>query len=174
MLLVGVGDGIVSTILRLLGYEVTTFDFDRDLKPDIVGSVTEIEKIVDRKYDCVVCCQVLEHLPFENFEKVIRQFRKIAGKRVILSLPYRRRRLLTLKMAAVPKIKVRAKILVPCLLRHGFRFEIEGFNEHYWEIGINRKECSRRNIRRILAKYFTIEREFNPVENVYHVFWVLG
>lgn len=173
ILLIGVGDGIVSTALETLGYKVTTFDFDESLKPDIVGSVTEIEKIVKQKYDCVVCCQVLEHLPFENFEKVIRQFRKIAKKRLVLSLPYCRRRLLVLKMA-VPKIKIRAKILVPLWLRYGFRFEVEGGHEHYWEIGINRKECSKRNIRRILEKYFTIEKEFNPVENVYHVFWVLG
>ena len=173
ILLVGVGDGIVSTTLRLMGYEVTTFDFDASLNPDIVGSVTEIAKIVDQQYDCIICCQVLEHLPFDNFENVIKQFRKIAKKRVVLSLPCRRRRLLVLKME-VPKVKIRTKILMPIRFKHGFRFEVEGFHEHYWEIGINRKEYSRKNIRRILAKYFRVEREFNPVENLYHVFYILS
>lgn len=72
---------------------------------------------------------------------------------------------MVLIMAAVSKIEIWAKILVLCLLRHGFRFEVEGFHEYYWEIGISR-ETLRRNIRKILSKYFRVEKEFSKLDKM--------
>lgn len=173
ILLIGIGDGVVVDTLRKCGKEVVTFDFDKSLNPDIYGSVTEIETILKKKYDCIMCCQVLEHLPFSEFEKVIEQFSHLVNEKVIVSLPYCRKRIFLLNMFA-PKIHtVHGKILIPQKLKHGFRFDVEGGGEHYWELGIEKKENSRKNVRKVLQKYMGIEKEFNPIENVYHVFYIL-
>ena len=86
ILLVGVWDWIVSDILNKIGYNVTSFDFDEGLKPDIIWDVTKIDEIVQKKYDVVVCCQVLEHIPFEMFESTIKKISKITDN-LVLSLP---------------------------------------------------------------------------------------
>ena len=142
------------------------------MNPDIVGSVTDIEKIVDKKYDCILCCQVLEHLPFEMLDNVLSQFQKITNKNVIISLPNNDFRLITAKVF-LPFIRnFSFKILFPKFWHRHFRLEKEGFGEHYYEVGAF-KECKDKNIRKIMNQYFQIVNKFNPIENVYHIFYIL-
>lgn len=170
ILLIGIGDNIVPSILKQFGKKVTLFDFDSKLNPDIEGSVLEINKLVKEKYDLIICCQVLEHMPFSNFEKTIKKFSKISNK-VILSLPYCNSNILTSKIK-LPKIKtIKIKLLIPKILLKGFRLEKEGNHEHYWEVGI--KNSRKKDIRNILKKYYKIKKEFNPIENTYHIFYIL-
>lgn len=72
VLIIGVGDGIVPNIIKILNSQinVVTFDFAQDLKPDIYGDVRKLSLIVTEQFDAIICCQVLEHLPFEEFENV--------------------------------------------------------------------------------------------------------
>lgn len=172
ILLVGIGDGIVVNILKNLGYQVATLDFDKNLNPDIVGTVTDIGKIVTEKYDCIMCCQVLEHIPFEYLENVLRQFKKITNKNIIISLPLNHLKLLKAKIYLPFIHDISIKILIPKFWQHKYRLEKEGWGEHYYEIGINKK-CNRKAIRKIMKEHFNIIHEFNPIENVYHVFFVL-
>ena len=46
VLLIGKGDGIVANVLRSMNIHVDIFDFDADLKPDIVGDVVDIDEIL--------------------------------------------------------------------------------------------------------------------------------
>src|SRR5690349_4581901 len=61
---IGTGNGIVNFILKQGGFPVTTIDIDEKLRPDIFGSVLSMP-IKDESYDLALCCQVLEHLPYE-------------------------------------------------------------------------------------------------------------
>lgn len=162
VLVVGVGDGIVSGILAKY-ISVKTVDIDVKLKPDVVASVTELP-LGDTAFDLVLCAQVLEHIPFENFERALLELKRVAKKRVIISLPH-----------FSPQVKVKFK--VPYLPEVQFAFKIpfpikHVFNgEHYWEIG--KREYSAGRIKKIIRQYFKIEREFIPFDNQYHHFYIL-
>lgn len=90
-LLVGKGNGIVDFILDRCGVTITTLDMRAALEPDIVASVEEIPS-EDGSFDCVLCCQVLEHLPFEKFRNCLAELKRVcaADGTLILSLPDQR------------------------------------------------------------------------------------
>ena len=88
ILVIGIGDGIVVDVLKKYK-SVTTFDFEKDLHPDILGSVEDFSKLVTKDYDCIICCQVLEHLPFEKFESIVKNISSHTKEKFILSLPNR-------------------------------------------------------------------------------------
>src|SRR5258706_10905902 len=83
---VGPGSGFVTEWLRRAGVEVKTLDLDPELKPDLVGSVTEIP-LEDDAADAVVCCQVLEHLPFEQLAPALSEMGRVTRRAAVISLP---------------------------------------------------------------------------------------
>lgn len=84
---VGKGTGTLAALMKHKGYKYTTLDIDKDLNPDIVGNVTNIP-IKPNSYDSVCAFEVLEHLPFSEFPKALRELRRVSKKYVIISLPY--------------------------------------------------------------------------------------
>ena len=67
---IGKGNGIVSNTLKQAGFKVTTADIAEDLKPDKICSIDELSKCFkENSFDLVLCCEVLEHLPFNMFDK---------------------------------------------------------------------------------------------------------
>ena len=85
---VGIGNAFVSDYLKKIGYHVTTCDFDERLKPDIVADIRELA-IMDRDFDIVTAFEVLEHIPFEDFDKTLKKLKEVSSKFVVISLPYR-------------------------------------------------------------------------------------
>ena len=84
---IGVGNGFVSEFLRKTGIDVKTFDINPDLQPDVVAPVQEVGDFIEPgEYDLISCCEVLEHLPFEEFEPIVREFSCLA-ERLFLTLP---------------------------------------------------------------------------------------
>lgn len=170
VLLIGIGDGIVSNIIsKICGdIEVTTFDFSYELKPDIYGDIRELSSHLERKYDTIVCCQVLEHLPFEEFDKVLSQIRmclKDNGK-LILSLPDSGAQIkLLLDIPRFPDIKFLCKI--PKIWHKKFNFD----GEHYWEIN-STWMYSVTKIRKVINEYFVVENEYLVNNNSYHRFYI--
>lgn len=84
---IGPGNGIVSFILRKKGYKVVTVDIDESVEPDFVASVESLP-FHDNSFDTVVCCQVLEHLPWDKFSVSLREIRRVTRKWCIISLPH--------------------------------------------------------------------------------------
>jgi len=70
LLVIGIGDRIVVDILEKEISEIKTFDIDENLKPDVIGSVENLP-FKDNQFDVILCAEVLEHLPFEKFEKCL-------------------------------------------------------------------------------------------------------
>jgi len=128
---VGIGNGLVSYMLRKAGVEVTTLDFDPSLEPDIVASVTDMP-VADSSFDVVACFEVLEHLPFQNFIGALRELRRVSSEHVVLSLPDRTR-MYTVE-TVLPKLgRRRFSFGAPFLPSTDHTFN----GEHYWEIGRN-------------------------------------
>ncbi len=85
---VGLGAGTVAAILRSRGLSVTTFDFDPEVRPDLVGSVQELARHVPPKsFDLVLCAEVLEHLPFALLPACGEQLAAVAREHVLIGLP---------------------------------------------------------------------------------------
>ncbi|MDR0733165.1 MAG: class I SAM-dependent methyltransferase [Dysgonamonadaceae bacterium] len=164
-LIVGIGDDIVGRVLAEQGVQVYTFDFDKNLHPDFWGDVVEIDTVLrDKRFDVILCCQVLEHLPYDKFEPVLQQLQRHA-KNVIISLPY---------SAIKYKIDVHLPIVKTVKLTihiHKFfkRHKFDG--QHYWEIGT--RGYTKRRIRNSMEKFFTVAKWYVAPYNAYHVFFIL-
>ena len=161
---VGVGDGVVSGYVRRHSdISYTTVDFAADLSPDIVADVRSLP-LEDNSFDTVCAFQVLEHLPFQDFETCLRELTRVAKNYVIISLPHFSHPLkFSLKVPLIPEIKI--CIRLPHRKAHVFD------GQHYWEIG--KKGYSASRIRRVLRSFGAIEREITPFENPAHHFFVL-
>jgi ubiquinone/menaquinone biosynthesis C-methylase UbiE len=69
-----------------MGVSVTVLDIDPDLEPDIQASVENMP-LKENAFDVSVCCQVLEHLPFERFTVALKEIRRVTRSHLVLSLP---------------------------------------------------------------------------------------
>ncbi len=159
---IGVGNGIVSQVIRQLGIELTTLDIDAKLQPSIVGSVTSIP-LPDTSVDVVLCAEVLEHLPFDVFETCIAEIARVAKEGAVISLP---RWGYTMRLLwSMPFWKGGWAYKLP------FTKPITPGGEHCWEIGRTGYPLAR--IQAVLKKHFIVERTWLSVWMPYHQFFVL-
>jgi len=164
---IGIGNGTVSDYLRKTGIQVTTCDSNKNLFPDVVADVRKLP-FKDGFFDSVLACQVLEHIPFDDFEKALFELNRVSRKNVIISLPdtyyYAEG---TLKIV-IPFFERQIHFLInfPFL-----RKKIVNKEEHFWEIGL--KKFPKNKIVKILNKYFKTIKEFKPILNANRHFFIL-
>ena len=93
---VGKGNGFVSDFLTKAGYNVTTLDINPALQPDVVGSLFDLDQHFNQgQFDLVVCAEVLEHLPFEDFAAATKQLAfACRGGNALVTIPRAQRILL--------------------------------------------------------------------------------
>ena len=163
---IGLGFGLVAHCLKKLGFKVITMDIDARLKCDIVGSVLSIP-CSDHAFDLVAAFQVLEHLPYENFLKALREIHRVTRRYAVLSLPDCRRAYRF--EIQIPKIGD-FKILIP-LPR--LKTPIHCFDgQHYWEIGKAGYPLWR-VLEDIHRSGFRVVKCYRVFEMPYHCFFVL-
>lgn len=171
ILLVGVGDGLVPHYLReVLGLTVTTCDIDSDLKPDVVGDVRALP-FADGAFDAVAVYEVLEHLPFAEFDGALKEIARVSSGAVVVSLPHRHTGVdMVLKFPYIRSLLrrdfLRLLLTVPITFP-GFAVS----KQHYWEI--EREVTTLGDVRAALKKHFTIEREERAELDAYRHFFVL-
>ncbi len=167
---IGPGSNLVSRELGNIGYKVTTCDFDNSVEPDVVADVRKLPFEND-SFDCIMACQVLEHIPFEDFEKVVGDLARITKKYAIISLPNR---------STGFELVFKMPFMQTLFKRRFFDLNIEfpvrfpGFAEsdqHYWEI--DHFTTSKKKVRQIFGRHFAIKDEFQPPLNKYHRFFIL-
>jgi hypothetical protein len=166
---IGPGSKLVSNELSRLGYDVTTCDFDVSINPDIVCDVRDLPK--NKKYDVIMACQILEHIPYEAFEKVMDDFYEISNKYVVVSLPRRSTGFnIVMKIPFIQTLFKRKFFDISMQLPLRF----PGFKEsgqHYWEI--DGWTTGLKKVRKSLKSRFTIHTEFSPPLYKYHRFFIL-
>lgn len=163
---VGVGNKTVSNFLSKVGLDVTTFDYDESLDPDVVGDVTNLSNYFKpNSFGVILCAEVLEHLPFEYFDKVLKELNFVSAKYVVLSLPY-------------AGIILPFRIKLPALKEINFNLRIPIFwkehkfdGQHYWVIGTRGYKYGK--IKKTLQDYFFIKKTYCPPEHPNHHFFIL-
>lgn len=133
---IGPSHGFVTEYLRKFGVSVTTLDYKKEYSPDILGSVLDMP-IPDNSFDMVIICEVLEHLPYEDFPRALGEIRRITRRSVLLSEPDSRHMLLGVQLK-VPFLKPKQVMLK--VYRGGTPFVDKG---HHWEIGVKGFPLSR-------------------------------
>ncbi len=81
----GPGTGFLSNYLKMKGYNILTLDIDREKSPDVVIDALHFHPLKMLDYFCAF--EVFEHLPYAEFEIVIKNLSKCINKGFILSLP---------------------------------------------------------------------------------------
>ncbi len=138
-------------------------DIAEDLHPDILGSIASIP-LPDSSYDAVCAFEVLEHLPFSEFEKGLSEMNRVSKKYVLISLPHFGPPIkLSFKIPLLKEVRLSLKLPIP--LRHEFN------GQHYWEIG--KYGYSSLKIRKSIEKHFLILKDFIPFDSQYHHFYIL-
>lgn len=162
---IGPGNGLLSACLRRAGIPVTTVDINQALEPDICAPLDELHAHIGEKFDLVVCCEVLEHMAFSEFDANLDHLRR-AGDRLFMTLPNGRRTMGIGGIAKIPKLGSRIfdlNIVTPVLT------VIEG-GPHFWEVD-RAPECSRKSIVRRLSRRYGTVRSGRFALNPYHIYF---
>ncbi|MFA7302339.1 MAG: class I SAM-dependent methyltransferase [Candidatus Paceibacterota bacterium] len=171
VLIVGVGDGVVPTLLKKDPHlTVTTCDIDAELAPDLVGDICALP-CADGAFDAVCAFEVLEHMPWEESRKAIAELARVSKGAVLISVPHRRTGIeLAIRFPFMRSLLrrdvVRVAFLVP------IRFPKGVSKQHYWEI--DGRTTTLRMFRGLLSPLFKRRREVTAVLDPYRRFFVLG
>ena len=166
---VGIGNGLVANYLKQLGTNIITLDIDRRLNPDCIGSVSNIP-FTKNNFELVACFEALEHLPFEEFSKALKEIHRVTYKFAILSLPDCTRAYQL--YLHIPKTKINSlKKLIP--IPRWMSFKDIFHDDHYWEIGYYTYPLSK-IITNIESVGFNIYKTYRVFEYPYHRFFILN
>ena len=161
---VGAGDRVFGNFIKNnTTVQYVCVDIAEDLHPDVVGSVLALP-FADKSHDVVCAFEVLEHLPFEQFDKALTELARVARTHVAISIPHFGPMFsFSLKLPFLPQIRLAFKIPFP--KRHAFN------GQHYWELG--KRGYTASLIRQKLSAHGDIVRDFIPFGNPYHHFFVV-
>ena len=163
LLEIGKGNGFVCDFLKKSGIEVTTLDINPNLEPDIVGSITDLDQYFSPgQFDCILCSEVLEHIPLVHFEPSLKQMAAISRKNVVITLPVFQRSLLDFQARfKIGKMKHREM---------GLRIPFKGkgmFAGHHWEINHSKETKISRNKRARSSNSKNNRKRYHPL----HPYW---
>lgn len=122
---IGIGNGLLSFLLKQTGLNVTTLDYDRRLNPDINALVTRIP-CDDEAFDLAACFEVLEHLPYDQFQTAMGEIRRVVKRYVVLSLPDTR----AFIKLHIPLLARKRLWELPMFFARQHRYD----GQHYWEL----------------------------------------
>ena len=141
-----------AAILRTWNVDVTVMDIDPALSPDVLGSVDDLSMFDDKQFDIIIASHVLEHLPFEYFDRCLSEISRVT-KSALIYLPF---------ACLVPELR----LSIEPIFRKSFRLRIPLFwknhkfnGEHYWEIGVKGHSLS--NTRQVIARRFDIIADYH-------------
>lgn len=161
---IGPGSGVFRSYLRSAGVEVSTLDIDGSRGVDYVADITKLDAALPPglTFDAVCAFQVLEHLPFAEFETCLANIARRARPHVFVSLPYRGLRVRWSMWWGDHHLTLGHKLMLPW--RH------RPIPEHHWELGW---PYTARKVTKVIARQLdVVSRGFLP-ENPYHYLWQL-
>ena len=89
-LIIGPGDNIVPVVLKHLIPDAVVETYDIKNSPTYKGDLCDFSFVVgDKSWDCILCCQVLEHIDFSKFENIVDMISRHSNKQIIISVPHK-------------------------------------------------------------------------------------
>jgi len=133
--------GLVTAMLASAGYEVTTFDIAA--KPPsalgaqghIQGDLAALDPVGIRGFDAILCCETLEHLPWNDVGGVLARLAASGAPYLVMSVPYEGAQIGWSFYANAHTLRHR---LFTRWLRSLQRFRIASHTDidaHKWEVG---------------------------------------
>ena len=165
---IGVGNKLVYNQLKeLKNINILSMDINPKLNLDIVADIKNIP-LDDNSIDTVCAFEVLEHLPFEEFETILKELKRVSKKYILISIPIVR--IGVDFYFKLPKLNpIYLYINIPFKLTQ--KDITTDKQAHYWEV--NKIGYSRKRIRKILETYFVIKKEYRIPLNKYHIMYVM-
>ena len=119
----------------------------------------------------VFTCEILEHIPFDDFEEALIELHRVSKKNVIISVPYSCMYFSFNILLAIPFFKKSINFLarIPYFFVK-IKFDKKN-KEHYWEMG--KRKYPKRRIKDIIKKHFNIRKDFNFTQNIINYFFIL-
>jgi len=164
---IGIGNKLIYNQLKEIGIKTVALDINHKLKPDVVGDIRKLS-FEDCSFDTVCAFEVLEHIPFSDFENALMELKRVSKKYVIISIPIRKIGLEFYFWAPIIH-NIYFYLDIPYPLKQ--KKIITDKDCHYWEV--NKIGYSKKKIKLIVSKYFKIEKDFRPKLNKYHWFLIL-
>ncbi len=165
---IGIFNSLFSEILLREGYEVVRADFDPNLKPDIILDLKSDFQIEPNTFDAIVLFQVLEHIPYEYFERAVQKIAQATKKFVVISLPYNTA-YFTLQFHFSFNQRPRSLLLqIPQFWSN----QPYTPDEHCWEIGL-KGYPKKRIVASLENAGLKLKREYQDPLYPYHYFFVL-
>jgi len=173
---IGAGSEIVKNCVKGLVEDYRVMDINEKLKPDILSDLRDFRPELKEKFDCLVCAEVLEHMPFRDLEKNLDNIRRylIQSGKLLITIPHRRARFMIITPFNYQKpiiftlpffIKSSPKSFYNQVIKRKIWID----PHHCWEIGDGKIE--KRDVETAMEKVgFNIEKFMKLL----HVdFWVL-
>ena len=167
---IGKGGGYVNAILNSIGLLAESLDINENLNPTYVGDISKADYVPPKLYDCVLCSEVLEHIPFELFDVCISNIRKTTRKYAVITLPnsFRKRFVFGLRVNGhYREIGFGTRKTPPASM-------------HFWELNSD-SYCSYQEILSHIERVFVV-KDHGPIMankhrslmgNEYHYYYVL-
>lgn len=164
---IGPGPGIVSEILKRMNVKVITLDIDPKLRPTVCADVTALP-FLDKSFDTVLAAEILEHIPFSEVPKALRELSRLTGKSIVITLPHFSHFAPSMALKLFPYVPRFSKVF-PISLPVKHKFD----GQHYWEIGKSGFPISA--VRRLLAESTGMDlvKDYLIEENPFHHVFVL-
>lgn len=163
---IGVGSGVLRTFTEMFKIPHTRVDILSNLQPTVLASVDALP-FASGSYDICVCCQVLEHIPYKNSMKAVREIRRVVRKGAVISVPDRNH-FFQIALQS-PIMRGRLSRSIPRVRPVPAERVI---SEHQWEIGVNNIELDQ-IVHDIEQSGFKVERTYRVDEMPYHRFFIL-
>jgi len=166
LLEIGPGPGVFKALMMSQGVQAETLDLDPSLNPDYVASVFDMP-FKDDEFDMVCAFQMLEHLPFDDSLRAIKEMTRVASSYLVISLPDAAKRF-GVSMYLTKLGSVSFSIPIPWWGKVTHEFD----GQHYWEV--NKTGYA---LERVMAEFskvapIRLKKTFTVQENPYHRFFV--
>lgn len=160
---VGPGSGVFRSYLQSVGVDIRSADIDPSRRPDYVADAARLDESLPAgvSFDVIAAFQVLEHIPFAEFDPALRGIAARCGH-ALISLPCNGWQLRA--SLALGALRWKFGVYLPYPYRHAFN------RQHHWELG---RGYSIGKITSVMERHFDVVERFRIKENPYHVMWVL-
>lgn len=166
---VGAYKSIMDRLLDPERYNLKRADIDPSLNPDFLIDLSLDFALPKDEFDLIVAFQVLEHIPYADFERALKKLALVSRRYVVISLPYRTRSLAFRFDASTLNYRRPRNLMLQI---QEFWSDKPMVTDHAWEMGL-RDYPKKRIIQSIQKAGLTIRREYQDPLWPYHYFFVL-